>query len=211
MKRFMIAIALTLMCAGQVRADVTVVEENIEFYNTVDEFGEYSYEAEQGDYMATVFKSVERNGNTAVWFDYDGTNLSVVSSFVDEGSNWYLVDEGDVFSRETIDSGLFPILFTTDTWEFPGPPVTVGSGDFYLGANSSSHDGPDGPLRNIYSWLHIGNVSGELVRLDGAVAYGGTGIIVGTTEGVVPEPSALALLIVGTLSLLAYGWRRRAA
>ncbi len=198
MQRFIIGMALVMLGVGMVQADVEVVEGNISF--TRDTLFNSS------DYMAIIQQN-QTGDETGVFFDYDGTDLVVTDYYLDEGEDLYLVNEGDEFSKETIQNGGFPFLRIV--FNPVKPPVTVGSGDFYLGVNTGDFDGPDGPERDVYGWLHIGNVDGELVQLGDAMAYGGTGIIVGTTVGIIPEPSTIILLLTGALGFLGIAWRRR--
>jgi hypothetical protein len=124
--------------------------------------------------------------------------LQVVSWNLDEESDWYLVEAGDAFSKQSIAAGKFTPLFTTD---HPYPAVSVGS-DFYLGVNT----GVSFEARESFGWLHLrlNNVA-ALTMVENVVAYDSPGIIVGTTT-VVPEPSTIALL---GFSLLGAILRRR--
>ncbi len=215
MKRLILCVAVLLCGLGQVQADVEVVVGNIEF-------GPSSWE--EYDYQGLIYQDAAGTDHTSVLFDFDGSNLQIMDLNMDEGSDWYLVNEGDQFSRENIDNGLFPVLISPDTRPLPGPPVFVGSEDFYLGVNTGQdwvgidESGNLIPARDVYGWVHISYefvwedldlFFGDLVQLDDATAYGAEGIIVGTTQAIVPEPSTITLLLTGALGLLACARRRR--
>ncbi len=207
MRRLILCVAVLLCGVGQVQADVEVVEGNIVFS------GPYSDAPDYYNYAASVYQDAAAEDYTCTDFDYDGLNLAVTAYCLDEGSDWYLVNEGDQFSRENIDNGLFPAL---KTYHNQFPPVFVGSGEFYLGMNTglgwlNRDEDPWIPNRDVYGWVHIGNVDGELVQIGDATAYGAEGIIVGTTQAIVPEPSTIIMLLTGAVGLLACARRRRRA
>jgi len=199
MKWLIGSMTAVLLGVGPIQADVDVVVGNIELHpwdaNANPGFEPYA------NYWATVYEDAAGTDPTSVWFVHNGTDLEIVSWNLDDESDWYLVQRGDTFSRDTINRGLFPVLFTT---EHPRPPVSIGTEDFYLGVNASTFRGD----RDVFGWVEIGNSPDGLVQLDDATAYG-VGIIVGTTS-VVSEPGALCLLLLAAGSgLLAYRLRRQ--
>jgi hypothetical protein len=158
------------------------------------------------EYGASVDQEPSGNGTGAI-FAFTGSTFAAVEWTLDEESDWYLADSGDVFSATTIAANQFPIIFTTDD---PRGPVAIPSGDFYLGMSTSNEldsesYGENG--RNVFGWLELDNTGTELIPVDNAVAYGDQGIIVGTTTPVVPEPASAALLLAA-LPLLAIRCRR---
>jgi hypothetical protein len=112
----------------------------------------------------------------------------------DEGSEWYLVQSGELFSRANVAAGQFPLVFRYGVSE----TVHVGPGEFYLGVRT----GIDPQDRDAYGWVHLGrNEGGKLTMLENVMSYDNYGIVVGTTE-IIPEPGTLVLMTCG-LSLLA--------
>lgn len=134
-----------------------------------------------------------------------GTTLDPISTCLDEGTFWYLVEAGDAFTIDNITSGRFPEVghlgFPGNGTVIHNDSFDVGYGDFYLGVRT----GLDGLDYDVLGWLELRNTTGntlELIR--NAVGYETEGIIVGTTT-LVPEPTSLFLL---TFALLAMFPRR---
>ncbi len=167
-------------------------------------------------FKATIFQDTIILDETSVWFDFQATQVAPftftatlrgVNVNLDEGSDWYVVNPGDVFSAENIANGLFTPLITVFSSPTLHPAVELGNAfsDIYLGVNTGR--GSNG--RNVFGWVHLrpNNITGSasLDMLANVVSYDSQGIIVGTTTAV-PEPSSLALIGMGIGVLL----RRRA-
>ena len=160
------------------------------------------------EFQATVLQTVDADG-TSTWFEVtaDFSTLEVVSWNLDDESDWYVVQPGELFSAAGIANGEYPILFTMDD---PRPPVALESapdGFVYLGFNTGVSYDDDPPVeladyRDVFGWVKLG--------LDGnfawyaeasAAAYDATGIVVGTTIGI-PEPSSAWLIGIGLSTLV---------
>jgi hypothetical protein len=95
----------------------------------------------------------EPNGNdTGVGFNFTGTSLQVTETTLDEGSDWYLVQPGDVFSAATIAANQFPGLIVLGG---PRPPVAIPLGNFYLGVNTGTGFTSGVPNRQVFGWLEL--------------------------------------------------------
>jgi hypothetical protein len=144
--------------------------------------------------------------DTEVGFQYDGTKIKTSVIALDEQSDWFLVQPGNIFSDATIQAGQFPAILNV----LPPPQggeVTVGPGEFYLGIRTGrGFVGPGQPRRNAYGWVHLRPENGALTMVQNVMSYNSRGIIVGTTT-VVPEPAALALVAVA--ALFGLGLKRR--
>lgn len=179
---------------------IVVVDHNIEFDSEVHPFVLEAYP--EANHRGEVIQELFGNF-TSIYFDYDGTNLTAVASVLDEGSDWYVVNPGDVFGFASLESGQFTPIFTANDAR---GPVFVGTDEFYLGVSTDT--GLPAPGRDVFGWVHLRNDNGELQMIENAVAYNSLGIIVGAST-VIPEPSSIVLLGVGALGLMAY--RRRTA
>ena len=76
-----------------------------------------------GNYGLSVFQDAAATDHTFAQFMYDGANLTIVATTIDEGSDWYLAFAGDHFSAEAIATGSFTKITG---------PTNVGSGNFFL-------------------------------------------------------------------------------
>ncbi len=143
---------------------------------------------------------------TSAAFEYDGTKIKVDTLTADGGSDWFLVQPGDVFSRSTIDAGEFPTIINLVPRPIVMGEVTVGSDEFYLGVSTGKGTNAQHiPYRTAYGWVHLRPVDGVLTMVENVMSYNSRGIIVGTTT-VVPEPAAWALVSIAGLGCL---FRRR--
>jgi hypothetical protein len=142
-----------------------------------------------GGFEFSVYQDVGATEHTCVWFNYDGTNVSLDNICLDEGSDWYAVAPGDVFSRATIAAGRFTPLVTFGPVGYP--PAFVGPGDFSLGVSTGI--GYDIPRdRTVFGWVLLRPGLGGLTMVENAMSYESQGILVGTVR-LVPEPSAITL------------------
>ena len=173
--------AVFLLTSG-LSAQTVVVGTNIEFVQDMM--------FPPANHRGTILQLPTGN-TTSVWFDYDGSHLTAVTWNLDEESDWYVVNEGDPFGFDSIASDQFEPIFTVDN---PRGPVFVGTDQFYLGVSTSGQGLPvPFPTRNVFGWVQLQNVAGQLVVIDNAVAYDSLGIFVGTYD-VIPEPSTLGLV-----------------
>jgi hypothetical protein len=156
-----------------------------------------------GGFGFTVFQDSAASDFTGVTFGYNGTTVTPGLVNLDEGSDWYVVHPGDVFSSTTIAAGEFQPLITFGPTGHP--PVAVGSGDFYLGVNTGlGFDIPDD--RTVFGWVHLRQVLGSLAMVDNVMSYESRGIVVGTST-VVPEPST-TMLLAASLAIAVFSRRR---
>jgi hypothetical protein len=141
--------------------------------------------------------------DTEISFEYDGTRIKVFTILLDEGSDWFHVRPGDIFSAATIDDGRFPTITNVVPPLVPPPQlgeIDVGSGDFYLGVRTADSPGNPSPYfnRTTYGWVHLRPVDGVLTMVENVLSFNSRGIIVGTAT-VVPEPPALLSMGLGIL------------
>src|SRR3954468_7470982 len=105
------------------------------------------------NYAFTAYQAADRSDWTSVWFKYDGSNLQLINTNIDEGSDWYIVHSGNEFSRANIAAGRFPTLLRVSlTTPIPGPSLNVGTGDFWLGAATGRVLFGE---RTVYGWVHL--------------------------------------------------------
>ena len=142
-----------------------------------------------GDFTG-VLGSITVTGSTAM--------LVFEGSGVDEGSDWFAADPGDLLTRDTIDSGQFNTLI--DSAQMGALTVDVDQ-SFFLGVNTGVDPINFSPLRQHFGWGEfLINQNGELQILDSAVAYDQVGIVVGENVAV-PEPSSGLLMLAGAAFL----------
>lgn len=163
------------------------------------------------NYAFTIWQNTARTDPTSVWFKYDGSHMQAINTNIDQGSDWYVVHSGDQFSRANISAGQFPTLIqVSPSTAIPGPSLTVGTGDFWLGAATGTVLFGQ---RTIYGWVHLQPLfpgSTTLQMVDNVVTYNSLGVIVGTTTALVPEPATISTAIYAILWCYAgRRWRRK--
>ena len=162
------------------------------------------------NYAFTVYQKADRSDWTSVWFKYDGTHLQLINTNLDEGSDWFVVQPGDVFSQPAIAESMFPLLFEVSSYTpIPGPSLTVGTDDFWLGvATGTVLFGQ----RTAYGWMHLqpsfpGSTSLQMV--ENVMTYDSLGVVIGTTTALVPEPSTIAMSLCAVVWCLSGRFGRR--
>jgi hypothetical protein len=118
-----------------------------------------------------------------VVFEYENGVLDFGADhqFATISGDWYLVPAGDIFSEATIDQ--YPAMFLQG--RLIGPPVEVGTSDFYLGVRLD--------ISEAYGWVRLRPIGDMVTMVANAVSYNSRGIVVGTTQ-VVPEPTSSVVL-----------------
>jgi hypothetical protein len=137
--------------------------------------------------------------DTEISFEYDGSKIKTFSVLADEGSDWFLVQSGDLFSAATINAGKFPTIINA----VPPPEggeIGVGPGEFYLGLRTGRGFEGTRPNRTAYGWVHLRPVDGVLTMIENVMSYNSRGIIVGTTT-ILPEPP-VGTLVIGAVAVL---------
>lgn len=179
-----IAMLLAICVPGAAFGATVISDTHISFvYAPADPLANVALSVQQGAIGGDV---------TGVWFQFSPASATEFTlepklTNLDEGSDWYLVEQGDSFTRQGISNGDFaPVLVANGTWD----TVTVGS-DFYLGVNTGGLP-PDS--RESIGWVHLQFVNNALTMVGNGMAYNAPGIIVGTTT-VVPEPSTVGLCL----------------
>lgn len=171
------------------------------------------------NYAITAIQEPDRMDTTTMWFNAttngQSTVLQPVSWNVDQEADYYLVQQGAAFTKESIASGQFKPLFTLDhpySLEVPKDAI------FYLGVTTTQTRWPGdgtstggGFRRNVFGWASIQNGPDGLKLLDSAMTYNGEGgIIIGTTTAV-PESTTWALMLLGLSGLAAATGKQRKA
>jgi hypothetical protein len=198
MLRYAAVICFTF--ATSAHAQTVVINDNINL--NVQPDGRHSFIVSKGVDDASGIGCGPAGCFTSFSMDYDGTSLVAQRLTLDEQSDWFLVEPGDVFSAATIAGGQFPILFDSNWPNTPlGGPLTVGAGEFYLGVRTGvgfggSPGNPGPPNRNAYGWVHLRPENGVLTMVENVMSYNSRGIVVGTTT-VVPEPASLEIVLFG--------------
>lgn len=152
------------------------------------------------DYSLFVDYDLGGSNGTIVYFNLDGSQLSVESYLLDGGAELYLTEELDHFTRQTIDRNDFAVLLEHEPI-LQMNTIDIGTGDFYLGINAGTDYISESFNRSLFGWVKLRNAGGQLTLVESAMAYEGDGIVIGTTQ-CIPEPATYALLL-GALALLA--------
>ncbi len=159
------------------------------------------------DYALTVYQDAQATNPTTILFNYTDSKLIFVTSNIDEGSDWYLVTAGSVFSTSTITAGEFPLFIKGDFSGFTTNQIDAPEGSIFLGVNTGLGFSESGPNRQFFGWVELQSDGGNLSYVKSAITYAAPGIVVGTTT-VIPEPSATVLVFAG-ISLMAVSFMRR--
>ena len=140
--------------------------------------------------------------------------LTGTSVTVDEGVDLYVVQLGDVFSLDNIQTGDFQPLVEGTTFSSNFAEINeqgLDFVDFFLAFATTGTDGgipPIGADRDVFGWAQFSIDDTATLRLvDNAVAYGSGNIIVGENASAVPEPNTAALIGFSVLGF--FGRRRR--
>jgi hypothetical protein len=157
------------------------------------------------DYTELWFDKVDKHGFYNILGDSyfgDYSTLTQTGEDVDEGSDYYLVPYGAEFTAAAIAAGQFSALNPTG--------VDVPFGTFYLGVNTGIGFSDPGyqPSRDVFGWAQFSNSSTGLQMISNAMAYGTNGIVVGTTETIVPIPAAVCLFGSGLIGLIGAAGRK---
>lgn len=132
-------------------------------------------------------------------------NTFQFNPFLDEGVRTFLVSSNQPISLTAIQSGSYTELMNPNNYVFNHNSAFYLA--FYTGYNPFS---PTGTYTGIYSdplfgWARFRNNQGAIQLLDSALVYNAGGIFAGT-QTMIPEPSSLAL---GLLGATLVGVRRR--
>jgi len=174
-----------------------------------------------GQFGLTLWQDPEFTDPTSVIMEFgvSGTSMTLtgVNTNLDEGSNWFLVEDGNVLSPQTVAAGEYETII--DNNEIGGSielnTVILGSVsdflneeraiDFFLGVSSLPLDVTHADVeRATFGWIkgRITVIPGvatlQFEFFESVVSYNSPGIIVGTTQ-TVPEPSSLAMSMLATL------------
>jgi hypothetical protein len=182
--------AAALICASTAQAYVTQGDTTLDFVGPTP-IGA-NYEMHVGTRPASIM------------FNYDANHqLRFVATTADAETLMVVAHAGDVITESTLLSS----SVWGNTWfssAYGNHPVT--GTDFYVagmfdevvvGAGQPTPPGGSSLSFRRFGWTHlVADASGTLTVADSAMAYGELGIIVGTTQAV-PEPSSLALMLLG--------------
>lgn len=154
-----------------------------------------------------IYQDAAQTDYTSAWFNFDTINgtFALVTTVLDEGSDWYLVSAGQTFGWAGIAAGDFTALVA-------GQPVDLLNDTFYLGATTGRGFDPE-PDRSVLGWalLHVVALTPEprLVIDSSAVAYQAASITVGTLNATpIPEPASISTL-AGLFAVALGATRRR--
>ena len=139
---------------------------------------------------------------TGMAFTYSQTDSTISYWAItadSDGSEWFFVNQGDVISKDLLDSGAYTPFNQPDT------PVVVPN-HFYLAGHAPFAD--DSTLPDVYGWIEFLQTPTGLEMRDNAAAYGAASLTTGSFDFVpVPEPSTWLLLLLGAATLVVAGIR----
>ncbi len=147
----------------------------------------------ESDYALTIYQDPLATDPTTIFFNYRDSQLLFVNGNIDEGSDWYLASQGDLFSASTIANGDFILFTRSDINGFATNPIDVPVGTLFLGVNTGSISEDPAPYRGTLGWVALEANGSTLGLISSAVTYDAPGIIVGTLT-TIPEPAATTLL-----------------
>lgn len=151
---------------------------------------------------------------TGVFMQYDGKTLKGVTYNVDEGADIFVVKAGDVLTNAWVASHTATFIMGPSLGSGLQPQTIMVGQDFYLGARTRSYLDPGfqasvnaGQLQSFFTsfgWGHFkADQQGQLQLLGSAMAFGESGIVIGTLQAV-PEPATITLMGLGLAGL---AWR----
>lgn len=184
MKHIRLVVAATaLICASAAQAYVTQGAVTLEAQGSVTD-GIDGYDLHFG------------TSSVNVQFTYDGNQTHFVTASFDPLFQLLTAQPGDVINMDTaIPRGDDPASLWANSL-LGGLDQTVGH-DFYIAGAVVPFRHLFEPPTEQFGWAHlVADASGTLTVVESAITYGEQGIIVGTTQAV-PEPSSLALMLLG--------------
>jgi hypothetical protein len=168
---------ICVLCSTAVYAE-TISNTNIVLSNQLSNY-----------YSLLVYQNEDKTDYTEIFVELNGNMLSAISSCMDEGSDWYLVDYATSLDYSN------PLIQTTET-SIETYTLDVGYGNFYLAVNTGNAYGYGWPPRNIYGWAELNNTNGQLSMINNSITYD-SGMVMSTAFIGVPEPSSIILLFLG--------------
>jgi hypothetical protein len=156
------------------------------------------------NFALSIHHTLNSAAYTGVNFYFASGSLTGRVMTADRGADIYLVQAGDVFSNASITGNPNQtFIFGLNNGGGNGSSIPVGN-DFYLGIRPGTFNGTP----TTFGWAHFGlDSAGKVQLLGSAMAFGESGIVVGTLQAAVPEPSTVILTGLG-LAGLALATRR---
>jgi len=161
-----------------------------------------------GSYQLTVIQALNRDF-TSMWFKavddkvHKRTTLEMTTHNLDESADFYLVTNGAQFSSAAIQANEFTLWDRSLIYSGTPPTIQVGRplSDFYLGINTGVASSPDdwSQTRSVYGWAHFQNTASGIVLLESKMAYGASGITIGSSNAIpaVPEVDSRVMALLG--------------
>ena len=152
-------------------------------------------------YNSPIEIRVIQNPNTLDYTGFTffpGTGDSFMyAHLLDEGVRVFFVSANDPFGLSQIQSQTYPELLQSSSY------VLQDGVPFYVGLYTGASVGPPYPAPHplvyndpVFGWAQLVNNGGTIQLVGGALGYNAAGIYVGT-QTLIPEPSVLALVLVG--------------